>query len=121
MTEAEHTELLDWVSACQSAYHIDSTPGHRFGGLDSNLEENRAGLVAYVDGLLATLEARYQELADSAGRLASEAEADAADARSLLLESRAIIVEVCVSTNTPVPAATLERLDTAIGRQGSGK
>ncbi|OQS42284.1 hypothetical protein [Chromobacterium haemolyticum] len=46
-------ELLDWVSACQSAYHIDSTPGHRFGGLGSNLEENRAELVAYVADLLA--------------------------------------------------------------------
>lgn len=35
------SELLDWVSACQSAYHIDNTPGHRFGGLGSNLDENR--------------------------------------------------------------------------------
>ena len=45
-------ELLDWVSACQSAYHIDNTPGHRFGGLGSNLEENRAAVVEYVKELL---------------------------------------------------------------------
>ena len=47
-------ELLDWVSACQSAYYIDSTPGHRFGGLGSNLEENREALVAYVERLIGT-------------------------------------------------------------------
>lgn len=47
------SELLDWVSACQSAYHIDSTPGHRFGGLGSNLEENRQAVVDYVRDLLA--------------------------------------------------------------------
>lgn len=46
-------ELLDWVSACQSSYHIDNTPGHRFGGLGSNLDENRACVVEYVRGLLA--------------------------------------------------------------------
>lgn len=46
-------ELLDWVSACQSAYHIDNTPGHRFGGLGSNLEDNRSQLVEYVADLLA--------------------------------------------------------------------
>lgn len=46
-------ELLDWVSACQSSYHIESTPGHRFGGIGSNLEENRKSLIEYVEGLLA--------------------------------------------------------------------
>ena len=46
------TELLDWVSACQSAYYIDNTEGHRFGGLGSNLEENRAGIVEFVSELL---------------------------------------------------------------------
>lgn len=45
-------ELLDWVSACQSAYHIESTPGHRFGGIVGQLEENREGLLEYVRGLL---------------------------------------------------------------------
>ena len=45
-------ELLDLVSACQSAYHIDNTPGHRFGGLGSNLEENRTAVVEYVEALL---------------------------------------------------------------------
>ena len=53
LTEAERTELLDWVSACQSAYHIESTPGHRFGGLPGALEENRQALCDYVEGLLA--------------------------------------------------------------------
>jgi len=53
LTEDEERELLDWVSACQSAYHIESTPGHRFGGLPGALEENREALVGYVNELLA--------------------------------------------------------------------
>ena len=53
-------ELLDWVSACQSAYHIDNTPGHRFGGLGSNLEENRAAVVEYVEELLTYSAAQVQ-------------------------------------------------------------
>lgn len=53
LTDAEITELLDWVSACQSSYHIDSTPGHRFGGLGSHLQENRDSLVEYVNALIA--------------------------------------------------------------------
>jgi hypothetical protein len=53
LTEEEKTEILDWASACQSAYHIASTPGHRFGALGSNLEENREGLIEYVESLLA--------------------------------------------------------------------
>ncbi|CDY79417.1 hypothetical protein BGLT_02198 [Caballeronia glathei] len=52
LTEEEKTEILDWVSACQSAYHIDSTPGHRFGGLGSNLDENRAGLIEFVESIV---------------------------------------------------------------------
>ena len=52
LTDDDRTELLDWVSACQSQYHIDSTPGHRFGGLGSNLEENRLAVVDFVNGLL---------------------------------------------------------------------
>lgn len=52
LTAQQRTELLDHVSACQSAYHIDSTPGHRFGGLPSNLQENRDALVDYVEDLL---------------------------------------------------------------------
>ena len=70
LTAAERTELLDWVSSCQSAYHIDSTPGHRFGGLPSALEENRQALCDYVEGLLAS---RVRvELAKSAGARAFE-------------------------------------------------
>ena len=53
LTDSEQVELLDWVSACQSAYHIASTPGHRFGGLSGALEENRAALVEFVDELIA--------------------------------------------------------------------
>lgn len=52
LTDQERTELLDWVSACQSAYHIDSTPGHRFGGLPSNLQENRDSLVEHVESII---------------------------------------------------------------------
>lgn len=52
LTAQQRTELLDHVSACQSAYHIDSTPGHRFGGLPSNLPENRDALVDFVEELL---------------------------------------------------------------------
>lgn len=52
LPEGWETELLDWVSACQSAYHIDNTPGHRFGGLGSNLEENRLEIVCFVRGLI---------------------------------------------------------------------
>lgn len=52
LPEDWETELLDWVSACQSAYHIDNTPGHRFGGLGSNLEENRSEIVCFVRGLI---------------------------------------------------------------------
>ena len=53
-------KLLDWVSACQAAYHIDNTPGHRFGGLGSNLEENRAAVVEYVEELLTYSAAQVQ-------------------------------------------------------------
>lgn len=52
MTEEQKTELLDWVSACQSAYHIENTPGHRFGGIGGQLQENREALVDYVQSLL---------------------------------------------------------------------
>lgn len=53
LTQQERAELLDHVSACQSAYHIDSTPNHRFGGLGSNLAENRQALLDYVEDLIA--------------------------------------------------------------------
>jgi hypothetical protein len=47
-------ELLDWVTACQSAYHIENTPGHRFGNLPGVLEANRADLVEYVRELISS-------------------------------------------------------------------
>ena len=49
----ERTELLDWVSACQSAHLIDSMFGHRFGGLPSSLDDNRELLVVHVESILA--------------------------------------------------------------------
>lgn len=58
LTEGERVELLDWVTACQSAYHIESTPNHRFGGLTGQLTENREAVCEYVDELLAIRAAR---------------------------------------------------------------
>lgn len=52
--EGWETELLDWVTACQSAYHIENTPGHRFGNLPGVLEANRADIVEYVRDLIAS-------------------------------------------------------------------
>ena len=60
LPEGWETELLDWVSACQSAYHIDNTPGHRFGGLGSNLEENRLEIICFVRGLIESHAAALQ-------------------------------------------------------------
>ena len=77
LTEAETTELLDWVSACQSSYHIDSTPGHRFGGLGSLLQENRDALVEYVNALIS---ARAQPA--QAVPVLTDAEIDALYAKS---------------------------------------
>lgn len=76
LTDQERTELLDWVSACQSAYHIDSTPGHRFGGLPSNLQENRDELVEHVESLIeARLAARTQSHAVSTKALRTAVDA----------------------------------------------
>lgn len=57
LPEGWREELLGWVSACQSAYRIASAPGHRFGGLCSALDENRASVIEYVEGLLAATQA----------------------------------------------------------------
>ena len=80
LTDAEITELLGWVSACQSSYHIDSTPGHRFGGLGSHLQENRDSLVEYVNALIAARAQPAQAvpvLSDDIIRMAREAGIDA--------------------------------------------
>lgn len=69
MTPQQKTELLDWASACQSAYHIESNPGHRFGGLPGALQENRDALVAYVEKLLAEKEAELEALRADKARL----------------------------------------------------
>lgn len=63
MPDGWQTELLDWVSACQSAYHIDNTPNHRFGGLASRLDDNRADVVEFVEGLLS----EYGDAREAAG------------------------------------------------------
>lgn len=61
------TELLDLVSACQSAYYIDNAEGHRFGGIVSNLEENRAGIVEFVSELLQSAHSTPPAVAIPAG------------------------------------------------------
>lgn len=57
LSDKDKREILDWVCACQSAYHIDSTPNHRFGGLGSQLEENRAALIEYIEEVVSEAEA----------------------------------------------------------------
>lgn len=53
LSAAERTELLDWVSACQSAYRLENHPSGPFMALPGQLQENREALVAYVNELLA--------------------------------------------------------------------
>lgn len=50
--EGWRQELLDLVSACQSAYCIENTPGHEFKGVISDLTKKRHAIVCYVDELL---------------------------------------------------------------------
>lgn len=75
LSESERTELLDWVNACQSQYHIDSTQGHRFAELTSNLQENRTALLGYVNELL---EKRAGRTSISPGSVAAEGSRDPA-------------------------------------------
>lgn len=56
LSDEQKAEILDWVRACQSAYHIDSTPGHRFGGLGSNLAENQEALLDYIEEVARAIE-----------------------------------------------------------------
>ena len=53
LTEAEKTELLDWVSACQSAYSLEQNPRGPFFAPPGQLEENRQALVDYVNDVIA--------------------------------------------------------------------
>ena len=53
LTDEEKTELLDWVSACQSAYSLKQNPRGPFFALPGQLEENRQALVDYVNDLIA--------------------------------------------------------------------
>lgn len=52
LSEAEQTELLDWVSACQSAYRMETVRQGPFFSLPGQLKENRESLVAYVNSIL---------------------------------------------------------------------
>jgi hypothetical protein len=52
MTQAQTTELLDWVSACQSAYSLQSRTKGPFFALPGQLEENRQSLVNYVNAVI---------------------------------------------------------------------
>lgn len=56
LSDEQKAEILDWVRACQSAYHIDSTPGHRFGGLGSSLAENQQALLEYIEEVARAIE-----------------------------------------------------------------
>ena len=58
LTDNERTELLDWVSACQSAYSMENNPRGPFFALPGQLQENRDSLVDYVNEIL---EARCQQ------------------------------------------------------------
>lgn len=53
LSAAERTELLDWVSACQSSYRMEHHPSGPFRALPGQLQENRESLVAYVNEILA--------------------------------------------------------------------
>jgi len=52
MKQLDKTELLDWVTACQSAYSMESNPRGPFRALPGQLKDNRNALVEFVDGLL---------------------------------------------------------------------
>ena len=115
LTEAETAELLDWVSACQSSYHIDSTPGHRFGGLDSYLQENRDSVVEYVNALIA---ARAQPA--QAVPVLTDAEIHAADPipqnrfdQERVEFARAVEAAVRAKMGVAVPMTDQEILDAA--------
>ena len=58
LTDNERTELLDWVSACQSAYSMENNPRGPFFALPGQLQENRDSLVDYVNEIL---ESRCQQ------------------------------------------------------------
>lgn len=59
LSEQERTDLLDWVSTCQSSYAMTQT-GHRFASQPNFLKENRAGLVEYVNQCLRSRAATSQ-------------------------------------------------------------
>ena len=69
MNQEEKTELLGCVTACQSAYYIESTPGHVFGGLPGKLQENRDELVNVVQDLLDAKDAEIASIRKDAERL----------------------------------------------------
>ena len=87
------SELLDLVSACQSAYHIDNTEGHRFGGIGSNLEDNRFLVVEFVSDLL-VLAARERQANYVAWKH---------DCNALLIGDLELWVENCPHCGKPRP------------------
>lgn len=52
LTEDEKTELLDWVSACQSAYAMEQNPRGPFRPLPGQLKDNRQGVVDCINEIL---------------------------------------------------------------------
>lgn len=74
--ESWETELLDCVTACQSAYHIENTPGHRFVTLPGVLEANRADLVEYVRELIASAGTQANAARDVLAERRRQAEAE---------------------------------------------
>ena len=52
MKQIDKTELLDWVTACQSAYSMEQNPRGPFRSLPGQLKDNRTSLVEFVDDLL---------------------------------------------------------------------
>ena len=53
LTKTEKAELLDWVTACQSAYSLENNPHGPFAALPGQLQENCESLVRYVEDLIA--------------------------------------------------------------------
>ena len=66
LTDAERTELMVWVTACQIQYHIDNTPNNPFIGLGDTQEQYRAALVGCVNELLSARAATPQPAAKQA-------------------------------------------------------
>lgn len=116
MNNTERAELLDWVSACQSAYHIDNTEGHRFAMCGSNLQENRDGLVGFVEGLISQYAALPPESPLAMSMFANRADYDAALAS---LPSERPEAEDAIPAGWVFNSADFSMLATGSGTEGS--